>query len=71
MCPLRNSFRLSLRSGWANPRSLELKQATLDTTAADGVAVYGAGDRDGPGALGRESAFVAGNASVGLDGTPE
>ncbi|MBX7103500.1 MAG: hypothetical protein K1X57_05440 [Gemmataceae bacterium] len=70
LCPLRNNSRFSVRTGWGHPRFLELKQAMLDTTAADGVAVHGACDRDGPGAPGRDSAFVAGSASVGLDGMP-
>ena len=69
-CPLRNPFRFSVRNGWGNTRSLELKQATPDTSAADGVAVHGARDRDGPRALGRELAFVADSASLGLDGIP-
>jgi hypothetical protein len=42
----------------------------LDTSTADGVAVHGARDRDGPRAVGRKSAFVADSASVGLDGMP-
>jgi hypothetical protein len=71
LCPLRNNYRFSARNGWGNRRSPELKQATLDASAADGVAVHGARDRDGPRALGRESAFVADSASVGLDGMPE